>query len=159
MRTVKRFKFKLQAVLEHRRFQEDQLKVELAELMRNEARERTKLEELKRELEASRQILADKLQSGSDILELALLDEYVKTLRDDVGVQCLTVEAIGRQVDGKRSEVLEAMKRRKLLQALRDKQERAHLYESARVEQSELDNQTSVRFARTHTREYRPPNS
>ncbi len=156
---MRRFKFKLQAVLEHRRFQEDQLKVELAVLMRNEAQERFKLEELTRELEASYQILADKLHSGADVRELALLDEYVKTLRDDIGVQCLTVEAIGRQVNEKRSEVLEAMKRRKLLQALRDKQERAHLYESARVEQSELDNQTSVRFARTHTSKCHQSNS
>ncbi|MDH7602697.1 MAG: flagellar export protein FliJ [Armatimonadota bacterium] len=125
------------------------MKVELVELMREEAQERARLAELMHQLETSRQMLVSRLQNGGDVSELVQLDDYVKTKTDDVNVQRLTVEAVRERVEAKRAEVLEAMKRRKLLQALRDKQERMHTYECARVEQNELDNDTSVRFARS----------
>lgn len=145
---MRKFRFKLQAVLDHRKFEEDRLKVELANLMGEEARERSKLAQLIQELELSQQILIDKLQSAAEASELKLIDEYAKAKLDDIRVQQLTIDAIVQRVEAKRLEVLQAMKRRKLLEALRDKQKSLHLYEAARLEQGQLDDDASVKFAR-----------
>lgn len=138
-------------MLEHRRFEENRLKVELAEVMREEARERSRLARLISELESSKKALLDSLSRGVPASELELLDEYVKTKRDDVRVQQLTVESIRDRVESKRREVLEAIRRRKLLESLRDKQEKRYLYEAFRAEQKELDDTATVRFARQRT--------
>ncbi|MGQ9454278.1 MAG: flagellar export protein FliJ [Armatimonadota bacterium] len=148
---MRKFRFRLQAVLEHRRFEENRLKSELAEIMREEVRERLRLARLISELENSKRALLDSLSRGVPASELELLDEYVKTKRDDVRVQQLTVESIKDRVESKRHEVLEAIKRRKLLESLRDKQERCYLYEAARAEQKDLDDSATVRFARQRT--------
>jgi flagellar FliJ protein len=145
---MRKFRFKLQTVLEHRRFREDRLQGELGELRREEAREVARLGELCCELESAREAILDGLAGNEPADELERRDEYAKAKRDDVRVQELTLDAVRQRVDAKREEVIEAMKRRKVLEALRDKQESAYLYESARAEQNELDADASVRYAR-----------
>ncbi len=76
------------------------------------------------------------------------MDEYAQALRDDIKVQCLTIEAVRERLEAKRVEVTDAMKARQVIEALRDKQERDYLTAIARAEQGALDEMASVRFAR-----------
>ncbi len=145
---MKRFQFKLQAVLDHRKAIEDRLQVEFGELKREEARELAKLIKLKDELDAARKSLASAQSANASVDELSRRDEYLKAKRDDVRLQELTLEAVQAKVEAKRREVVAAMKDRKVLEALRDKQEQEYLQAVARAEQKELDDTASVRHAR-----------
>jgi flagellar FliJ protein len=145
---MKRFRFKLQTVLDQRKAREERLQVELAEVLREEARESAKLAELLEKLDDAVASVQSALESKLSAGEIAAADEYAKCLRDDVKVQQLTIRAVRSRVEAKRAEVVEAMKERKVLEALRDKQEREHIAAQMRIEQNQLDDVASVRYAR-----------
>lgn len=143
---MKKFRFKLQTLLDQRKRREDVLQVELGEIRREEAKELARLAELesrRAELQAKR----IKLGRRTAAAEL-LMDEYAQALRDDIKVQHLTVEAVRERLEAKRAELVEAMKARKVIEALRDKQERNYMLAIARAEQSMLDEMASLRHAR-----------
>jgi len=143
---MKTFRFKLQTLLDQRRRREDVLQVELAEIIREEAKELNRLAELesrRAELQARRA----KLERRNAAVELQM-DEYAQALRDDIKVQHLTVDAVRERLEAKRAEVLEAMKARKVIEALRDKQQRDYILAIARAEQSMLDEMASLKHAR-----------
>ena len=145
---MKRFRFKLQTLLDQRKAREERLQIELAQVMRDEARELALLHKLRRDLAAACDGIAAALGRNAPPLELARRDEHAKTLRDDVKVQDLTLQAVRERLAAKRAEVTEAMKQRKVLETLRDNQARAYLAEGARAEQNALDEMASLRYAR-----------
>ena len=145
---MRRFRFKLQTVLDQRKAREDRLQAELGELRRLEAEERNRLVLLRSRLRASIVAMEEMLRDSAPAEDLRRFDEYAKALRDDVKVQELTIEAVRTRVEAKRVEVVKAMQDRKVLETLRDKQERACLAEQARAEQIELDDMSSLRYAR-----------
>ncbi|MCE5198759.1 MAG: flagellar export protein FliJ [Armatimonadota bacterium] len=145
---MKRYKFRLQSLLDQRKSLEEQLLAELGELRREEAAEVMRLHVLCQRLEIACIEIEDALKRNAQCAELAQRDEYAKTLRDDVRVQELTIEAVRERVEAKRQEVVKAMQDRKVLETLRDKQEQEYLQAIARAEQNELDEMSSVRYAR-----------
>lgn len=145
---MKRFKFRLQTLLDQRKAREEKLLWELGEIRREEAREIERLHALERLLQETRDSTEQAIRDGRPAGELVRRDEFVKATRDDIRVQELTVEAVQRRVEAKQAEVVKAMQDRKVLEALRDKQEREYLLAIARQEQNELDEMASVRYAR-----------
>lgn len=145
---MKKFRFKLQTVLDQRKAKEDHLLAELGEVRREEAAEAARLTRLRGELEAARAGMVAALAGNARPEELARRDEYVKTMRDDARVQELTLEAVRARAEAKRLEVVEAMKERKVLESLRDKQEREYVQACERAEQQQMDEMASVRYAR-----------
>ncbi len=145
---MKKFTFKLQTVLDQRKAKEDHLLGELAAVRRQEAAELVRLIRLKDELAAARAGLSSAHARNAPAEELGRRDEYLKTKRDDVRLQEMTLEAVRCQVEAKRREVVTAMKERKVLETLRDKQEREYMAAGARAEQTALDDMASLRHAR-----------
>ena len=148
---MKRFRFKLQVLLDQRKAREEQLQIELAQVMRDEARELALLCKLRRDLEAACEGIAAALRRSASPVELARRDEHAKALRDDAKVQGLTLQAVRERVVAKRVEVTEAMKERKVLETLRGNQERAYVAEAEKAEQNALDEMASLRYARTNS--------
>ncbi len=134
--------------MDQRQSIEDRLLEELAETRREEVREAARLNVLRDELGRARALIIEGLTHNAPADEMARRDEYAKTKRDDVRVQELTLEAVQARVEAKRVEVVEAMKERKVMETLRDKQESAYLLACARAEQNELDAMASLRYAR-----------
>jgi len=145
---MKRFRFKLQVVLEQRQLREDNLLAELAEIRREEAAQIARLRDMEAQLDLARDALAKALSGSASPGDLGRKDEYAKAMRDDVQLQKLTLAAVRERVEAKRMEVVEAMKERQVLEALRDKQEQEYLSAAARAEQNEFDTMSSVRYAR-----------
>lgn len=145
---MKRFRFKLQTLLEHRKAFEDGLLAELGTLRREEAEEVARLEHLERQLVSACQATEQALRSNAPLDKVVRCDHYAKATRDDIKIQELTIEAVRERVEAKRLEVIEAMKARQVLEALRDKQERAYVLAQDRAEQNALDDMASVRYAR-----------
>ena len=145
---MKAFRFRLQTLLELRQAKEDRLMGDLAELRREEARELSRLHRLESRHASACEKVREGLVDGASIEEIERRDEYAKALRDDIRVQELTLEAVRKGVEAKREELVEAMKERQLIESLRDKRERAYLVTQAAIEQKQLDETTSVRYAR-----------
>ncbi|MHB9037032.1 MAG: flagellar export protein FliJ [Armatimonadota bacterium] len=145
---MQRFKFRLQTLLDQRKSVEDMLLAELGEVRREEVAEIERLDALRDRLEMAWGDIEKALGRNAPAEELGRLDEYAKTIRDDVKVQNLTLVSVQERVEAKRMEVVKAMQDRQVLDALRDKQEREYLMAVAKAEQNELDEMASVRFAR-----------
>lgn len=145
---MKRFRFRLQVLLNHRRGIEQMLLGELAILQSEKLLEEQKLSDLRLARERSWEALAHLAAHGGNPWDLANGDEHCKALGDDIEVQKLSVAAAQRKIDEKLVEVIEAAKERKVLEQLSDKQRREHEQAAARQEQNELDEMASVRYAR-----------
>jgi len=143
---VKKFRFKLQTLLEQRKSKEELLQVELGEIRREEAAELARLDDIQARLF---EIMSEResLKVGKSEY-YARFDEYAQALRDDVKVQSLTIEAVKERLEMKRTELVDAVKARKVIEALRDKQERNYLMALVRAEQGALDEMASLRYAR-----------
>ncbi len=146
---MKKFRFRLQTLLDQRKSREEVLQAELGKLLHEELTELERLGQLKIRLAQAWQHF-DALSADSRTTAEAFdtCDRWSKALRDDIKVQMLTIEAVRRRIDEKRTEVTEAMKQRKVIETLRDRQEHEYILEQARVEQSALDDIASLAYAR-----------
>lgn len=139
----------MQVVLDQRKAREDRLLSELAELRREEAVEVSRLRQLRREL-AEASVSMESAHIGNvEARELERRDEHLKAKRDDVRLQEMTLEAVRARLETKRIEVVDAMKDRKVMESLRDRQEHEYLVGAARAEQAVLDDMASLRCARS----------
>ncbi len=120
---MKKFRFRLQMVLNERKAAEDRLQTELGEIRRQEARELERLADLRGRFEEAQFSIMRGLQERARGDELERRDIYAKSLRDDAKVQELTLEAVRERAAAKLNELVEAMKARQVLETLRDKQE------------------------------------
>ena len=145
---MKAFRFRLQTLLELRQAEEDQLAGELAELRREEALDLSRLHRLIDRHASACERVREALVESAAVEEIERRDEYAKTLRDDIRVQELTIEAVRKRIEAKREELVEAMKQRQVIESLRGKQESAYLAAQAAIEQKQLDETASVRYAR-----------
>jgi len=143
---VRKFRFKLQTLLDHRRAKEELLQAQLGAIIREESAELARLDRLRQRLTRAWTALETALNVDTSPAEVLRLDEYAKTLRDDIKVQHLTIEAVRERLEAKRVEVTEAMKERKVIEALRDKQEREYLSAHMRADQAVLDEMASLRY-------------
>lgn len=145
---MRKFVFRLQTLLDHRKTVEDQKLAELAEVRQEEAREVARLAELNVEVDTACERLKNALDKRAGMAEVTRWDEYVKTLRDDIAVQELTIKTVCERIEQKRQEVVTAMKDRQALESLRDKQQNEFELARARAEQNTLDEMASLRYAR-----------
>lgn len=145
---MKRFKFRLQTLLDQRKAREDQLLQELGELRREEAAEVERLHMLEVRLKRTIDEIEHAIERSAKAAEMFRLDEFAKATRDDIRFQELTIEAVRERVEKKRLQVVKAMQDRQVLEALRDKQEREYTLAAAREEQKQLDEMAAVRYAR-----------
>lgn len=145
---MKRFVFRLQTVLDHRRSIEQALLGELAHVQYEEKLEKARLTALESAKRTSWETLAALATNGAAPRDLENASEHCRALGDDVKLQELTLSAAHRKVEEKLAEVMEAAKKRKVLEKLSDRQRREHELAAAKLEQNELDEMASVRYAR-----------
>lgn len=146
---MKRFKFRLQTLLDQRLAHENELLRELSILRNEEINELSILRSLENRSTRAFDHLSEKLNSANiNPQELSRIDDFARGTLDDIEVQKMTIEEVRKRIIGKRNEVIEAMKERKVLDTLKDKQETAHKLVEARAEQNQLDEMSSLRYAR-----------
>jgi flagellar FliJ protein len=146
---VKKFQFKLQTLLDQRKSRVDMLQAELGEIRREESVELAHLGELRTKLKRAWEMVEAALGGeGASSVEMSQLDDYAKALRDDISVQRLTLEAVRERVEAKRVGVSDAMKQRKVIESLRDRQEHDYIAAQMRAEQNALDDMAALAYAR-----------
>lgn len=142
------FRFRLEAVLTHRLFLEDEARRELADALREwEARKDAvaRIASLKRERADELDIRSRK---GLPVWERLLYLEFGQRLDRDIDEARKAVDAAAKVLDDKREALLEARKARKMLEKLREKDERLHREKLSREEARFMNDIAACRYVR-----------
>lgn len=129
------FHFRLEAVLTQRRHAEESLQCELSEARQALSAEQAALREAKSARSHCMRALRAAREERFHTNEVLLYYPYLERLAEAIAKQTRRVSLAERRVTQKRHELIEAMKRRKVLEKLRDKQARAYQHEAAALEQ------------------------
>ncbi|HOQ06578.1 MAG TPA: flagellar export protein FliJ [Clostridiales bacterium] len=145
-----KFIFKMQSVLNIRKQKEDSIKNELADAMRKLEAEKRKLAELEDRLENTVREFNEKTKK-STVHELIEFNEYLSVLNSRIRSQKENVNIAAQYVDKVREELVKAMKDRKILEKLKDRQYEQFLMEQKKLEQKTNDEIVSYNYNDSNT--------
>ena len=115
------YKFNLQPLLNHRRYQEEILQKELAKSKKYLAEEQKKLRIIKQKKRDYSQELQQRQKNDGTVSELILYFRYLDRLSKDLDNQRQRVAIAEKQFNQKRKDLIEIMKKRKMLEKLKEK--------------------------------------
>ncbi|MBW1850464.1 MAG: flagellar export protein FliJ, partial [Deltaproteobacteria bacterium] len=140
------YKFPLAAVLNHRKFLEENLQKELGLLKKTLLDERNKFADInKAKNEFSRELHQKQIKSIT-IAETLLYVRFIEQLSWRLERQSERVSETEKNVGQKREDLIEAMKNRKTLENLEEKGRKAYKQNLMRKEQKMMNEMASVRF-------------
>jgi flagellar FliJ protein len=144
---MNRFRFRLQNVLRLREIEEDKKKREFGEVMRDLNHEQQELGRLDNSLHKHEQFMAEYGMGRISARQLDNNHNYARALDGRILSQKKRVKDKQQNVDGKRSELAESTKRKRVLERLKERYREEHDHKVAREEQATIDDITSVRYA------------
>ena len=115
------YKFNLESLLTHRKYTEEIRQKELAESKRLLGDEKKKLRDYKNEKQKCWNQLQQKQNEGNPASEILVYIHYIEQLSRDIAGQRQRVSAARKNFGQKRSALIEAMKKRKILEKLKAK--------------------------------------
>jgi len=140
------YRFNLEPLLNHRRYQEEILQKELAGLKIRLAAEKDKLWILRQKKRKYVQQLQEKQTDGRPVSEIKLFVDFVEQLAKEMEVQRQNVLHAERDLNLKRQDLIAAMKKRKTLDRLKEKGLQAYEHEQLKKERSFMDEVASRQF-------------
>ncbi len=149
------FQFKLEPVLKHRQMIEDQNQREMAQLLRRQLILQTQLRNLQQTITDDKRSIADALVGNVDVTQIRRhgIHSNQLTLR----IQMIAVELLklNQQIDIAQNILIDAMKSRKAVEILREKQLKRWQSERQRRQISQIDEFTTQAYIRRHSRHAR----
>jgi flagellar FliJ protein len=133
------FQFRFEALLTARRHAEDCLQKELSVARRALADEQTVLKEKKNSRRQCLQEQRRKQRRGFRGPDMLLFQTYLQRLERDIDAQQKRVAAAERKVGQKRQALIEAVKKRKILEKLKEKDQESHRRRLAEAERKFID--------------------
>ena len=140
------YKFLLEPVLNHRSFIVENLQKELAILEKILSGEKRNLRSYKKAKYEFLSELQKKEEEGVTISEIVLYSSFVERLSMDIIEQRERIVEAVRKVNQKRDDLIEAMKKMKMLEKLKEKERKAYRQEVMKKEQRFLDEVATNRF-------------
>ncbi|MBW2406878.1 MAG: flagellar export protein FliJ [Deltaproteobacteria bacterium] len=142
------YRFKLEALLNYRRHQEEACQKELAQARRRLTDEREKLERKKKEKQESLEKLQVKKKVSTTVSDIMLYMNYIQQLSKDIEDQAMLVHKTAKLVDQKRHELVSSMQKHKTLKNLKYKEQQAYQQKLMQDERKLMDEIASIRHAR-----------
>ena len=142
------YRFKLEALLNHRRHQEEACQKELARSQRKLVDEKEKLNRKRMEKREQVQRLQIKQKESVAVNDIILRLNYIQQLSQDITIQSRCVQETAIEVNQKREALISIMKKRKTLEKLKDKQWQAHHQKQIQQELKLMDEFASIQRAR-----------
>jgi flagellar export protein FliJ len=142
------YRFKLEALLNHRRHQENACRMELAQAQRRLSDEREKLEQKKGEKQESLEKLQAKKKEGMNVADIMLYMNYIQQLSKDIEDQAKHVHETAKLVAQKRHGLVSIMQKHKTLKNLKYKEQQAYQQKLMQDERKFIDELASIRHAR-----------
>jgi len=141
-------RFKLEALLNHRRHQEEVCQKELAQTERILADEKSQQRRRKKEMRHNLQSLQIKQKEKINVSDIILSVNYIQQLSQKIEIQKKRVRKATRKVDQKRQELISIVKKRKTLEKLKEKEWLAYQQKMMQNERKFMDDIASTRYAR-----------
>ena len=142
------YRFTLEALLTHRRHQEETVQKELAQVRRKLSDQREKLGQKKRDKQESLEKLQKKKQESKTVSNILLYMNYIKQLSKDIEDQARRLHKTAKLVDQKRKELVSIMQNHKTLKKLKYKEQLAYQQKMMQNERKLMDELASIRHAR-----------
>ena len=140
------FRFRFVQILNVRKLAEEQVMQEFSEQVRGHELEKERLRSIRGEKAA---VLAELMRRQEGTLhagEIGLAFGYIRSLREREVAQAVLVADRQKALEAKREELAEAMKRRKIMEILRQKKFEQYWKEWNHKESVELNEQGIIRF-------------
>ena len=151
---MKKFRFKLETVLNVKEKREEQLKHELLKLQALKVQEEQLLSEVKEKRAYISREKSNENKKGTDIQSLINFEQYLGVLLKKIDDTQKNIKVLEKKADIKREEVVEASREKKVFEKLKEKQ----FGEFQRVvnenEQKVLDEMAVSKFNRKEQKSY-----
>lgn len=147
---MKKYAFKLQTVLGMREKVLEEKQLEMAKIVDFLNQQITKLDDLKSKKETTRISLENIYENGDalDIFGITNYKNFLGKITNDIKIQDAAIENIKNVLKMKQAEVNEAYKEVKVLEKLREKQEKKFYQHIEYVQAQEIDDIASTRYNR-----------
>ncbi len=142
------YRFKLEALLNHRRHQEEACQKELAQVRRRLSNEREELGRKEKDKQESLEKLQAKKKEFINVSDILLHMNYLQQLCKDIENQASRVHRVVKLVDQKRHELISIMQKRKTLEKIKHKENLAYQQKLIQDERKSMDELASIRHAR-----------
>lgn len=145
---MKKFKFKLKAVLREREIREDERKREFGIAMGMLQKEKDLLSRYQHDKEDSFAFLkVQKEMEFPNIRTLRLYETYMLHLNKKINLQCSMILKAAENVAAARQKLLEATRKKKILETLKDHQRKKYYLEGEKLELKEIDEYNVLKVA------------
>ncbi len=145
---MKRFRFRLQKLLEVKQLREDLRKQELAAAQRALERERAELARLEAAWARALADLRDECRGTLDVETIRLRHRHLALLGRRMIEREAAVQRLAREEAARREALVEARRGRLTVERLKERAYARYRLEAARVEQAFLDEVGTTRYAR-----------
>lgn len=145
------FQFKLQSVLDYRLNQEEKALHEFSDIKRYLEEQKAVLQSLENERAVLVNELRNLRQATLQAEDISVTLRYIETLREREARQIKTIEQIAEQVEKKRKDLVEAVKNRKVMENLKDKQAEEYIKDLNETERKNMDEISILKFGRRQT--------
>jgi len=142
------YQFKLEALLHHRRHQEEICQKELAGLQRQLADKQDKLRRQRQQKRDTIQKLQTSQKESPRVSDIVLFMNYIAHLSKEIEVQAICVREAAKKVNQKRNELIGIVKKRKTLEKLKEKDWLAYQKKMMQDERKLMDEVATTRHAR-----------
>ncbi len=139
------FQFRLQPVLDYRKALEDQLMLEFADVKRRLDGERETLERMRSEMADLVSQLKTRGERKLSAPDVSFYLSYINYMRGEEKRQAEIVSRVGEELEEKRTELVEAAGKRKILEVMKEKQLKDYRISMTLREQKELDEASILR--------------
>lgn len=139
------FQFRLQPVLDYRKALEDQLMLEFADVKRRLDGEREILERMRSEVAGLVSQLKTRGERKLSAPDVSFYLSYINFMRGEEKRQAEIVSRVGEELEEKRTELVEAAGKRKILEVMKEKQLKDYRISMTLREQKELDEASILR--------------
>ncbi len=140
------YQFKLEPLLNHRRYQEEIFQKELAGVKKRLQSEQAQLRVLKNKKRQNLQQLHSRQKQGRPASELKLYVDFIDDLTAEMKTQQEKIIQTQRQFDSTHQALLAAMKKRKALEKLKEKGRQAYDQTKLKKERNVLDDVAGHQF-------------
>jgi flagellar FliJ protein len=142
------YRFKLEALLNHRRHQEEICQKELARSQRKLADEQAKLNRSKQLKRDNILKLRARQKESVSVFDIILYMNYISQLSKKIEEQVPCVRQAAQKVNQKRNELIGIMKKRKTMEKLKDKDWLSYQKKMMQDERKFMDEVATTRHAR-----------
>lgn len=145
---MKRFRFRLQSVLDYREYLEHLARQEAARAYQDVLQAEEEIAALKTQYRAADEALDKASAKGMSALQFKAYQDFLNAVEREISAQTSHRETLKKQLLKKQKDLTRRSIARKVMEKLKEKKKRRYLEDSLKLDQSIIDEIVSVKKAR-----------